>query len=304
MREGEYQPEQQGRKVEGVGDPYLKGMIDQGVSSLLAELQQGKSDHLLAYLAFSARFHRYSLYNQLLIYAQCPRATRVAGYKTWQKLGYQVARGQKGIRILAPRPYVHHDDETDEDQAGIYFVNVAVFDASQLANTAERPLPEFWTPLQDDQHELCVRLEQAIREDGIAIRDSARTDSAQGYSAHGEIVLKDGLDSRSRFFVLTHEYAHELLHWNEEAQGLSKQVQECHAEATSYIVAAHCGLHNPRSSDYLQNWGNTPADLLSELDVITKTAAYIIDRLQSKEDGHESERAIPSYSPFRYGEAD
>jgi hypothetical protein len=74
--------------------------IDQGVHSLLSELQQGKSERLERYLAFSARFHRYSLHNQLLIYLQCPQATHVAGYRAWQETGYQVRRGEQGIRIV------------------------------------------------------------------------------------------------------------------------------------------------------------------------------------------------------------
>ncbi len=260
-------------------DAALRGVIDQAVQNLLGELQQGKSDRLLDYLAFSARFHRYSLGNQLLIYSQCPQASHVAGYKTWQALGHQVKKGAKGIRILAPRPYMKADKETSEEKQAVRFVSVAVFDASQLTDTGERPLPQFFSPLQDDQEELCSRLEEAMRADKIELYKSSHLGATQGYSAHGKVVTKEGLDSRSRLFVLTHEYAHELLHWNGETQNVSKNVQECHAEAVSYIVAAHFGLHNPRSSDYLLNWGTTPTELMEELDVVRRTASYIIERV-------------------------
>ena len=196
-------------------DHGLRGIIDQSIETLLGEIGHGMSHHLRDYLAFAARFHRYSLHNQLLIYAQCPHATYVAGYRTWQQLGYQVAKGQKGIRILAPHSYVREGDETGAEKRSVYFVSVAVFDASQLANLDARPLPDFFTPLGDDQQELCHRLEGAIRADGIAIRESRYTEGAQGLSTHGEIVLKAGLDSRNRLLVLVHEYAHELLHWQE-----------------------------------------------------------------------------------------
>lgn len=257
----------------------LRGVIDQAVQNLLGELQQGKSDRLLDYLAFSARFHRYSLGNQLLIYSQCPQASHVAGYKTWQALGHQVKKGAKGIRILAPRPYMKADEETSEEKQAVRFVSVAVFDASQLTDTDERPLPQFFSRLQDDQEDLCSRLEDAMRADEIELYKSGHLGATQGYSAHGKVVTKEGLDSRSRLFVLTHEYAHELLHWNGETQNVSKNVQECHAEAVSYIVAAHFGLHNPRSSDYLLHWGTTAAELLEELNVVRRTAAYIIDEV-------------------------
>jgi DNA primase len=55
-----------------------------------------------AWLRVAARFHAYSFSNTLLIHAQRPDATRVAGYRAWQSLGRQVQKGQRGIQILAP----------------------------------------------------------------------------------------------------------------------------------------------------------------------------------------------------------
>ena len=50
----------------------------------------------------ASRFHQYSPANVLLILSQKPDATRVAGYKTWQSLGRQVKKGERGIGIFAP----------------------------------------------------------------------------------------------------------------------------------------------------------------------------------------------------------
>ncbi len=49
----------------------------------IAELVEG--DQWRAMLQVAARFHRYSLGNVLLIMAQRPDATQVAGYRTWQR---------------------------------------------------------------------------------------------------------------------------------------------------------------------------------------------------------------------------
>ena len=54
------------------------------------------------WLAVAARFPTYSFNNTLLILAQHPQATNVAGYRAWQSLGRQVDKGQKGLQILAP----------------------------------------------------------------------------------------------------------------------------------------------------------------------------------------------------------
>lgn len=48
----------------------------------------------------------------------------------------------------------------------------------------------------------------------------------------------------------------------------------------SYVVAHHFGIHNPFSSDYLKHWGNTSRELCAELDVVRRTAAFIIQRLE------------------------
>lgn len=54
------------------------------------------------WLSVASRFHQYSLNNVLLIAAQRPDATAVAGYGAWKALGRQVDNGETGIAILAP----------------------------------------------------------------------------------------------------------------------------------------------------------------------------------------------------------
>jgi hypothetical protein len=54
--------------------------MQQAVSTLLAEIKAGKSEHLLNYLKCASKFHQYSPLNQMLIAEQAPNATRVAGY--------------------------------------------------------------------------------------------------------------------------------------------------------------------------------------------------------------------------------
>ena len=68
------------------------------------------------FLTVASRFHTYSANNVWLILAQRPDATRVAGYRTWQRLGRQVNRGAKGIAILAP--CVYRRRPVDEADAG------------------------------------------------------------------------------------------------------------------------------------------------------------------------------------------
>ena len=74
--------------------------------SLTAQVEALVSgDDWARFLAVAARFHSYSPNNVWLVLAQRPQATRVAGYRTWQRLGRQVNKGAKGIAILAPCVY-------------------------------------------------------------------------------------------------------------------------------------------------------------------------------------------------------
>lgn len=281
-------------------------LVEQGIGRLLDELRQGKSERLEQYLVFVARFHRYSLQNQMLILMQCPRATYVAGYKTWQAMGYQVRRGEQGIRVLAPRPYTRRDALTGEETERIAFKAVSVFDASQLANLGEQPLPAFFTPLADDQGALYARLLAVVQADGIAVREEF-TRLAQGYSAKGRIAIREGLDSRNRVLTLLHEYTHELLHWDEQGKEQTQPVQECQAEAVAYVVAQHFGIHSPFSADYLLRWGTTPQELMAELEVVRRTAGQIIERVEcpAREPAPQAEPAADAL-PFkgRLSEAD
>ena len=76
-------------------------------TELLATLADGvaeltNSTAWRAWLDVQRRFHRYSWGNTLLIAAQRPDATRVAGFHSWLRLGRHVRKGEHGIAILAP----------------------------------------------------------------------------------------------------------------------------------------------------------------------------------------------------------
>src|SRR5438876_3278169 len=96
------------------------------------------SETFAAWLRARAAFHDYSFANVCLIISQRPDASRVAGYKTWQRLGRQVRKGEHGIRILAPCVVKRQTDQREEEPAR-FFRAVSVFDVAQ---TDGEPLPE------------------------------------------------------------------------------------------------------------------------------------------------------------------
>lgn len=260
----------------------LQNSLQAGTKELLAELRQGKSARLLEIIKFSAKFYHYSPTNQRLIQLQCMRrgidAEYVASFTDWKARNYSVKKGERGIAIYQPRPYYKIDQETGKETEKLYFKIAYVFANTQVAPMRPDlpPLPTFFTELQGDCEALYDRLTEVVKADGIQLIEEERT-YGQGYSAKGRIGLKKGLTSTNRFLTLIHEYAHELLH---AGSSLEKRVKECHAEAISFIVAYHFGVNNPFSSDYLQTWGNDEKSLVEELEIVQKTAATIIKKME------------------------
>ena len=87
--------------------------IEASVAQLHEAIGQGRSEELEQYLTVMSRFHHYSFGDTLMIMAQRPDATRVAGFHKWKELGRHVKKGEKGIAILAPCRYkAKVEDET------------------------------------------------------------------------------------------------------------------------------------------------------------------------------------------------
>jgi hypothetical protein len=120
-------------------------LAEQHFATLVAALEAGRSDGLVRYLETASRFHTYSFRNQCLIAAQCPTATRVAGYQAWRRLGRWVRRGETGIVILAPitrrRTDVAADDDATEDADR---TRVQGFRSAYVFDRADR-----WRPAAD-----------------------------------------------------------------------------------------------------------------------------------------------------------
>src|SRR5260221_62690 len=263
----------------------LRQSLKDAAEALIEEVQAGKSARLEALLTFEARFHQYSANNVWLIALQCPHAEHVAGYRAWEELGYHVAKGQRAIRILAPRVGKRSTERVEivtEDAQGqrttsepvpVYFTYVPVFDVSQLdpAEVAARPLPTFYHDLGSDAEtaRLMAAMETALRASGGRVTDvdpDTLTGDTQGWSKGKLIGLRAGLSSRNRVRTLCHEWAHEVLHQGSDAldRTAGPAQREHQAEATAYVVLHRFGIRNAFSSDYVQVWGATPDTLMAQ----------------------------------------
>src|SRR5258706_10000096 len=120
----------------------LNGRIRELVEQLANETDAARQSELFrAFLRVAARFHTYSWHNQMIIWAHKPSATRVAGFRTWQKMNRYIRQGEKGIPIFAPMFFKKRErtanGEVEKTRIGFKVVNV--FDISQ---TGGKDLPE------------------------------------------------------------------------------------------------------------------------------------------------------------------
>jgi len=260
---------------------YVKKMAEQAFNKLVEAVEAGKSGILVEYLKAMGKFHNYSIGNAILIGFQKPDATRVAGFRTWQKLGRFVKRNEKGIAIVAPivwrKKEMHTDSEEDgqehKEESAVAFKTAYVFDISQ---TDGKPLPEF-ARVRGDTAGYTERLKQFVSEQGIKLEYSDRIGSVEGISCGGKIKLKKGLSQAEEVSTLIHELTHEMLHRDKSHISKDKEVREIEAEAVAFVVCYGIGLDvNSASSDYIQLYQGDKNTLLESLDRIQKTSAEIL----------------------------
>lgn len=265
----------------------VKRIADDAITRLAEALDQGRSDAMREYLGTMSRFHRYSFGNVLLIAAQRPDATRVAGFRKWLELERGVMKGEKGIAILAPMVRKARGDTSPEEGAGEDeasepgkvirgFRVVYVFDVKQ---TEGKPLPEFARVAGDPGAHL-DRLKDLTTGKGIKLEYAPDLGGAYGMSSGGTVHLLEGQSPAEEFSVLAHELAHEMLHWQDRENAGDKRQRETEAEAVAFVVTSACGLDTgTAASDYIQLYRGDRETLAASLGRIQKTASEILATL-------------------------
>jgi hypothetical protein len=255
---------------------HAEQLTTKALDELASALEAGSSRRLTEYLAAMARFHRYSFRNALMIAAQRPAATHVAGFQAWKKLGRYVRKGEKAIAIIAP--IVGRADSSECSDTEVRGFRVAhVFDVEQ---TEGNSLPELAT-ISGDPGEATGRLREVIASKGIELRYEDYLCGALGRSKGGVIEVLSSLSPAQEFEVLTHELAHEILHKRDGSEPMPPEgVRELEAEAVAFAVSSGIGLDGLASShDYVGLYRGSKEALLQSLERIQSTATEILRAL-------------------------
>lgn len=270
--------------------------LEQGMIKLL-QTQAWRS-----FLRFERAFSIYSWHNRLLLWAQNDKATYVAGFHTWRKLGRQVKRGEHGLMILAPlvSRAGTKDDQREQTkptaqgtsgaakETGILvtdkplygFRTVTVFDVTQ---TTGQRLPSM--PTMDRLQGSSPWYERLCQVCPFPIVEASDLGGANGtYRArNGQIEILQGLDSAHKAKTLVHEWAHGLLHSDAIGRAQPREVKELEAESTAFVVCDALGLDTSAYSfSYLASWqGQEARERLIDCGPrIAKAAAVMLDALQ------------------------
>ncbi len=260
--------------------------------SLLAQLNAGiealcDSAQWTAYLEMQRRFHRYSSTNVLLIASQYPNATQVAGFRTWQKLGRSVRKGERAIWIIAPvitRSPPAVDDERSRSVTGFRYV--AVFDVSQ---TDGDDLPSPCSKLTGgDAGQWFTRLVGVARDLGYVVECAALAEGVNGDCAFElrRIRVEQRNSPAQRVKTLAHELVHALVHVDQDNRALA----ELEAESAAFVICGHLGLEaDAYSFGYVTIWAGgglrATAAIKSSCSQIERAADTVLERLEAQEVG-------------------
>ncbi len=284
------------------------------IRELTDELEKGvlavfESESYKAFIECCSKFHNYSVSNCILIMAQCPSATRVAGYIDWQKkFGRHVKKGAKGIKILAPCRYKAEisDDAPDpisdtgpplqeketKTVERLGFKVVTVFDVSM---TEGKELPSLGIEeLSGDVKDYRRIFDALVSISPVPVYFEDIEGGAKGYysDADKRIAVKTGMSEAQTVKTLLHEIAHSVWH-SKGSPGTQDQLDRSHKETEAESIANVVGkaLNIVDSSEYsypyLASWasGKDVKELKDSLERIRSAADEMITGIE-----HELER--------------
>lgn len=271
-------PSETTAKDERMGEALKR--LEEGIEGLLDDPE--------SYFRVMARFHEYSLANQIMIYVQDHQATHVAGYKQWkEKFERQVQKGAKAIKIFYPRFHKEINPETGVEEKVLSGFGLGnVFD---VRHTEGKPLPELPSITEDVSTNdvataVNLKLSRYLIDQGLLMESRQIFGHAQGYyaPANNQIVVDvpHGLHplNAQKTKVLVHEAAHWMA---DHKDGIDRHDAETVAEASAFVVMNHFGLDTANYSfPYIAGWAKDRERLHTNLEEIRRVSRRLIGAIE------------------------
>ena len=261
---GKYRsPEEKEEFVKQLGADAKQRVID------LAENWEADAKDVAEFLIFSSRFPDYSVRNQMLIYKQNPYAMFTAGYNQFEKMGYTVQKGEKGMRIWVPHNITYYRGKESEPwkrltkstpkavrdmiKAGMletreelqFYRYGVVFDIAQTNCPAEDYPKLVGLGCADELHAAAFDIiSEYSNRCGMPVRTiDLKSVALRGYyeSETCNITINSRLADTQRLSTLLHEMAHGMLQHGMDT-GKSRAQREFEADALSVMLESAMGL--------------------------------------------------------------
>ncbi len=284
----------------------------------LAESFKNNPQDIAEYLKFSSKFYNYSSRNSMLIYQQNNGARYCNSYKSYRDMGYQINRGEHGMKILVPtiKTYLHIEDDivplskaTAEQKKAykahqiqteqkLYFKIGTVFDITQT-NCPKEDYPKiFDLGYSSERHsDICVVMKKYCEQklNCPVYENDFKSINLRGYYnlSNNSISLSGMFDDTTKLSILTHEIGHAMLHNSNEMQHnkLSEALLEFEADATSVMLQSYFGIDIPQSrlshlstcyKEVINDKNITNKDITTSLERAHKTYKTVVDSINQE----------------------
>ncbi|SFH33313.1 Antirestriction protein (ArdA) [Lachnospiraceae bacterium NLAE-zl-G231] len=286
-------------------EQYMKEITDR-LENGIQELMD--SDRYKSYLTSMSKFHSYSFRNTMLIHIQKPDASLVAGLTKWEtEFERTRKKGERGLKILAPKPYTTRkqvpklDPATGQPVIGTdgkpvteekeitvpNFIVVSVYDISQ---TEGKEVPDINMNVLDGDVEQYSDFLSALEQStpySFAIEEINTGSNGYCNYENQHIGIKAGMSQLQTVETAIHEVTHARLYEKNRKLPDKKQpdkaTREVQAESVAFAVCQYFGLDTSGFSfGYIADWGSgrDMKELKASLETIRATANELINEIE------------------------
>jgi len=208
-------------------------------------------------------FHRFSFLNSIRAEAQLVRPEPINTFMGWQKLGRQVKKGGKAIKLMLPVSYKVEDKNGEEQSFTKFILKNHWFGYSQT-NSIEKDKAGGETEAQEASFIDLPNfdLNKALKALNITPQPFKMLNgNCQGYCFPNENIIAINPMAFAPYKTTIHEIAHCLLHKDDSDQiidgsNLESSIKEFEAETAAYLVCCVLGKfdHLDYSRGYIVQW--------------------------------------------------
>lgn len=263
----------------------LADMLEQGLELYAT------SDKYRDFLKTMSKFHSYSAQNCMLILAQNPEASFVAGYDSWKRnFNRYVMKDSHAIMIKAPCRYKTKDENSGEEVERLGFKASYVFDVSSTAQIPGKPAVQLSVENLSGSVQnyadmiLCLT---ACADIPVLYKKIKGKVNGMYTEKDNErkIIIDSSLSEVQTVKTLIHELAHSRLHASvpDDEKKKTREQKELEAESVAYIVCSHfCIDTSDYSFPYILSWSSEKfREILKDsMSDIQKVSSYIIEETE------------------------